>query len=100
MLDRQEAAAASATLDGALAAYAAEIGVEHLSVVGLIESHRKLRGLTIRRYEERMAELERAREFGYAAGLQQATHGEYVEVAKLRLMTLDELVDFLGAGHE
>lgn len=80
-----------------LAEYSKEIGLSKpISIDMLIESHRRLRALSMRSNEERLAELQKAREFGRAQGFAEVTDGEYIAVKTLRSMTVRELAQRLG----
>ncbi len=76
--------------------YSQEIGLFNgFTVESLIDSHRRLRIINSQTHAERMAELEAARAFGMEQGRQMILHGQYIEVEKLRSMTMQELTEFL-----
>lgn len=67
-----------------------------MTIESLIDSHRHLREKNMKSHQEWLKELEKAREFGRKQGIEMVTHGQYIEVSKLKSMTITELVDFIG----
>lgn len=80
-----------------LQAYSDEIGISSgFDLDTLISSHRRIREINRESHINRMAELERARAIGEDQGFQAVTNGKYVEVEKLKAMTISELMEFLS----
>ena len=66
-----------------------------MTLESLIDSHRHLREKNMNSHQEWLKELEKAREFGRNQGIEIITHGKYIEVSKLKGMTILQLVEFI-----
>lgn len=76
--------------------YCEELGVG-LTLDQLIDSHRNLRNMNLENRIEINRELDKARQFGREQGFDQVTNGLYIDVVKLKNMTIAELVEFIGS---
>lgn len=75
--------------------YASEIGIDDISLVQLIDSHRTLRAANRKRHEEWLAELHQAREIGMKQAIAEVKEYGWFSRETLRSMTLAQLVDLL-----
>ena len=66
------------------------------SVVNFIESHRYLRSLNLENREIRREAFKQGFESGRSAGMESITNGVYIEIGKLKAMTVLELAQFLA----
>ncbi len=83
-----------------LAAYKEEIfgagWKSSLTIEQLISSHKTLRNIVNQERKVNMEEMERYRVIGETMGREMVTNGEYIEVSKLKQMTVADLVNFLA----
>ena len=83
--------------DKILENYSNEIGLSNqMTLQGLVDSHRHLREKNMRSHQEWLQDLEKAREFGKKQGFEMITNGQYIEVSKLKNMTIVQLIEFIG----
>ena len=61
-----------------------------------IESHRYLRSLNLENREIRQEAFRQGYESGRSAGMESITNGVYIEIGKLKAMTVLELAQFLS----
>lgn len=80
--------------------YAEEVGSESMTLTSLIDSHRYLRQQAMASHEERRQEAQRWYDMSASNAREYVLHGEYVSVAKLKAMTLKEIVDFAYDGYD
>lgn len=84
-------------VDEKMAAYSKEIGLwDPMSIDSLIDSHRKLRQANAQTWDERQAEMQKAREYAAADARKWVTEHEYVSVERLRTMTLTQIVELIN----
>lgn len=77
--------------------YSLEIGLENtISINMLIDSHRTLRVANQENTKKLHDQIQKGREIGIEQGRQLIANGEYIEVKKLKSMTVQELINFLG----
>ena len=70
-------------------------GIDSGDVDKFIESHRYLRSLNLENGEIQRNAFKEGFESGRNAGMESITNGMYIEVDKLKAMTVNELVNFL-----
>ena len=75
--------------------YSKEIGVD-LTIENLIDSHRRLREINSISHKQWLSELEKAREIGIAQAEKIVTERNWININKLKSMTVLELVAFLA----
>jgi uncharacterized protein YlaI len=78
-----------------LKTYAREIGVESMTLVSLIDSHRHLRNQALKSNDELRHEINECRERVAASTRASIQHGEYISVEKLRTMNLGEIAKLI-----
>ena len=79
-----------------LRAYCEENGLSELTLDELVDCYITLRNINVKRGQQWNEELRNARELGEIQGRERVINGEYIEVSKLKEMTIRELVDFLS----
>lgn len=79
-----------------LAQYSREVGCSDFTLGSLIDSHRRLREMLSTASKEKMSAYSEAVSRGQEHGNKLVTDGLYIEVEKLRNMTVKELVDWIG----
>lgn len=81
-----------------LTAYAKELNLynpDEITIGVFIKSHRALRELSNKTNREISEQARKAAEFAASKAKEEVLHGEYIQVEKLRQMTISELVEFL-----
>jgi hypothetical protein len=75
--------------------YSQEMNCE-MALEELIDSHRRLRIANIKNLNEWSSEITKAFAIGEKRGFDHVTNGLYIEVSKLKNMTIAELIEFIG----
>lgn len=84
-------------MDSQLEEYSKELDLHSTMLLSdLINSHRELRQKNMISHQQWLKEIDNGREWGKKQGLEMITHGKYIEVEKLKKMTIGELVEFIG----